>query len=564
MNVHKPSLPGRIYAKIGDPSVRQDLEQRRFDAAQWVQWFEVYKKEGNRECMREMRKLIQFQTINYFNKMKYPLPNGTVVPICENLEVIVNQAASTKHYDFERVYEFFSEISPPFSASGNPIISVLPRDCLEVALFMKQHLGLNPLVLNMASPKRPGGGFRNGSGAQEENLFRRTNYFQILEDLDKFDKKRTWRYPLGEFSAVYSPSVFVIRESEANGYALLPSPVEMSFIAMAAYRGPPCHVVKGVYSLTQSMVDGTRRKIRGMLQIARENGHDSLVFSAFGCGVFKNPAAHMAAIFKEVIEEEEWQGYFKHIAIAIIEDHNSKSEMNPEGNYLPFQKAFPGAQKKFENEEDCKGNQSCEVQKGTQVPSPDNTKKRFGAQGRGARGRKENGTPSGATSFSNTQTGMIVKEADTRPKLGESSKSLLTEDIPKDAIVFNLPQEPYGCFSSSFKANFSVNFKKFPSVEHFMQYHKNSSEDVSVRENNLRILSVVKMLDASKSLKVRNDWDSVSDSLLREATNSKFIQNPHLLSSLLETGERHLVDGGDKEGENTLGKLLMEIRERNK
>ena len=38
--------------------------------------------------------------------------------------------------------------------------------------------------------------------------------------------------------AVYSPSVWVIRESEQKGYAMLPEPLEMSFIAMAAYRRP--------------------------------------------------------------------------------------------------------------------------------------------------------------------------------------------------------------------------------------------------------------------------------------------------------------------------------------
>lgn len=63
-------------------------------------------------------------------------------------------------------------------------------------------MNLNPLVLNMASPKRPGGGFRNGSAAQEENIFRRSNYFQVLEDLDRFDKNRKWKYPLGEFTGI--------------------------------------------------------------------------------------------------------------------------------------------------------------------------------------------------------------------------------------------------------------------------------------------------------------------------------------------------------------------------
>ena len=39
------------------------------------------------------------------------------------------------------------------------------------------------VVLNMASATTPGGGYRKGQGAQEENLFRRSNYCQSLDTL---------------------------------------------------------------------------------------------------------------------------------------------------------------------------------------------------------------------------------------------------------------------------------------------------------------------------------------------------------------------------------------------
>lgn len=47
-----------------------------------------------------------------------------------------------------------------------------------------------------------------------------------------------------------------------------------------------------------------------MLRIARSNGHDSIVLSAFGCGAFRNPPREIAGIFQEVIASEyaAWLG----------------------------------------------------------------------------------------------------------------------------------------------------------------------------------------------------------------------------------------------------------------
>ncbi len=83
-----------------------------------------------------------------------------------------------------------------------------------------------------------GGVYRHGAGAQEENLFRRSNYYQSLEDPKKIDAGRRWGYPLRDFSGVYSPSVRVFRAAESKGYEFLPEPVALDFIAVAAYSHP--------------------------------------------------------------------------------------------------------------------------------------------------------------------------------------------------------------------------------------------------------------------------------------------------------------------------------------
>lgn len=187
----------------------------------------------------------------------------------------------------------------------------------------------------MASSRRPGGGYLSGAGAQEENLFRRTNYVQHLADPDKeFDPKRKWTYRLPEFACVYSKNVFIIRASEAEGYAFLSKPVPMSFLALSAYAHPP--LTKDKQRLIPQVAENTKRKIRCLLSTGLYHGHDALVLSALGCGAFRNPARHMAQLFKEVLLEEEFVNRYKHISFAIFDDHNARGD----GNYQPFFEVF--------------------------------------------------------------------------------------------------------------------------------------------------------------------------------------------------------------------------------
>jgi len=192
--------------------------------------------------------------------------------------------------------------------------------------------GYNPVVLNMASHKRPGGGYKNGAGAQEENIFRRSNYYMSLEDPDKLDSQRRWRYPLFEFGGIYSPNVIVFKESENRGYELLPEPVTLSFIAVAAYAHPP---LTPKVELLPEYVIGTKRKIKTILNLGLEHGHDCIVLSAFGCGAFKNPPRHIARLFKEVIKQQ-YMGAYKNITFAIIDDPHASGK----GNYEPFATVF--------------------------------------------------------------------------------------------------------------------------------------------------------------------------------------------------------------------------------
>ncbi|MBQ2132987.1 MAG: hypothetical protein II202_02750, partial [Bacteroidales bacterium] len=75
-------------------------------------------------------------------------------------------------------------------------------------------------------------------------------------------------------------------------------------------------------------------KIRTIFRIGMDNGHDSLVAGAFGCGAFRLPCDKVSQLFKEIMEEEEFRNKFRKITFAII--HNDGED----GKYAPFYRLF--------------------------------------------------------------------------------------------------------------------------------------------------------------------------------------------------------------------------------
>jgi len=69
----------------------------------------------------------------------------------------------------------------------------------------------------------------------------------------------------------------------------------------------------------------------------------------------------------------------------------------------------------------------------------------------------------------------------------------------------------------------------------------------------------------------RADWHDIKVSVMKEILRTKVDQHPYVLKKLLETGDRDIIEdswrddfwgwGPNKDGQNQLGKLWMELRE---
>lgn len=235
-----------------------------------------------------------------------------------------------------RVYNQVRSLGSPKNPLGPTKIYVQNIDTFNKAKVM----GPKVLVLNMASRRNPGGGVSGGSRAQEEELCRRSN---LLKSLYAFSpnhygvfgfKKLEGTYPIPSLGGIYTPGVTVFKDDKYN---LLEEPFSCSVISVPGINRPNLDVSG---NMIRAHVVMLKEKIRNLLRTAALEGHTKLVLGALGCGAFRCPSKHVAKIFKEVLGENEFNGWFEEICFAILEDLNSVRYGNEEGNVKPFAEIF--------------------------------------------------------------------------------------------------------------------------------------------------------------------------------------------------------------------------------
>ncbi|MBC7795464.1 MAG: NADAR family protein [Pyrinomonadaceae bacterium] len=139
-----------------------------------------------------------------------------------------------------------------------------------------------------------------------------------------------------------------------------------------------------------------------------------------------------------------------------------------------------------------------------------------------------------------------------------------------EVINFYSTREKHGCFSNFSAHKIFLKNKTWATTEHYFQAQKfpDTEHEEEVRLANSPKIAAELGRDRTKPL--RKDWETVKDSIMREALVAKFTQHEDLKQILLETNDATLVehtkndaywgDGGDGSGKNMLGKLLMEVR----
>lgn len=242
---------------------------------------------------RQRRAKIAAETVEILDRREYFL-DGQRISIAGALEICLRE---TKLYTPEELSTYVN--SPATGSTRSHVAQITVDNCTTFAgaRALLDEGFPEPLCLNFASAKNPGGGFLSGSQAQEECLARASAlYASLITQKEYYEANRRCPTCLYTDHAIYTPRAPVFRDDQDR---LLASPYHLSFVTSPAVNAGA--VRKNEPEKVSRIEVVMRRRIDTVLAIARKHEHRALVLGAWGCGVFANDPANIAQWFRDAL-----------------------------------------------------------------------------------------------------------------------------------------------------------------------------------------------------------------------------------------------------------------------
>jgi len=143
----------------------------------------------------------------------------------------------------------------------------------------------------------------------------------------------------------------------------------------------------------------------------------------------------------------------------------------------------------------------------------------------------------------------------------------------KTDIYFNKPKGPFACLSNIYETSFYAHEKSWRNIDYFLLAIKITAPYFVDLVRTAETLESAKDISDKRQNMWREDWDNVYLLYMKEAIIEKFNQNNNLKQILNSTKPHNLIYDnkedpilgiGQGDGQNLLGKMLMEIRDHKK
>ncbi len=161
---------------------------------------------------------------------------------------------------------------------------VLNVDSTEAALQYPK-----AVLLNFASYRHAGGGFITGAWAQEEAICHDSTLYNVLSRFESFyaENEKSLNRSLYTDRAIFSPGIIFRRGGKQ---------AECGVITCAA---PNFSAARGRGVTEKENESALRQRVDFVISIAEEQGCDTVILGAWGCGVFGQDPVVAARLFKE-------------------------------------------------------------------------------------------------------------------------------------------------------------------------------------------------------------------------------------------------------------------------
>ncbi len=276
--------------------------------------------EDHRTAGRTQYKIVAEETLQIIKSGYYSYNPNTINKQNESsvdVSISLKEAKdATITYTSDQVLQFMSKDVGSFN--DNTIFQVEKETTLEGCKRSVDE-GYKTLALNFASAKNPGGGFLNGSNAQEESLARASGLYHSIYDSSMYDHNRENNNKcLYSHQMIYSPNIPIFRNNDDQ---LIEEPYHVSFITSPAVNANEAYK-RGVND--KIIYDTMYERIDGILSIARHHKYECVVLGSFGCGVFGNNINDIVFIFSELLTKK-YKGIFKKIVFSTLGDYDYKT-----------------------------------------------------------------------------------------------------------------------------------------------------------------------------------------------------------------------------------------------
>ena len=279
---------------------------------------------------RSTRLELAKQTVEITERGNYVSPTGRSVDLTSSLRVCLE---GTRFFPPEELTRLRDTALSKSSPAHRTVIEVVNETTLQGLTRLLAASSEPVAVLNFASAKNPGGGFLNGSQAQEESLARSSAlYASLLRAPEFYERHRASPSLLYSDAMILSPDCPVFRDDEG---ALLDEPQTASFITSPAPNAGAAANTRP-QELPQ-IPEVLRRRSESVLALAATHGYERLVLGAWGCGVFRNDPQLVAASFAAHLRAGAWAGRFKHVLFSVLDTSPAQD------TYLAFQRTFDSA-----------------------------------------------------------------------------------------------------------------------------------------------------------------------------------------------------------------------------